>query len=209
MAVPSKRKQLWIWTSAAVLAIAGLVVVLVRGHHPAGVRRAVLISGSPEKGAALFYGDKQCGICHAVNGKGGRLAPDLAGLQPSPPALGWLTAVMWNHAPGMWRQMRRQGIPRLNQEEVAHILAFLYKAGTSDRMGSAQKGRRVFTDKGCVRCHSVGSSGGDRAPELSEIVARAGTIAWMGAMWNHAQSMVEPVTKEMGRWPELDRKSVV
>src|ERR1039458_5492604 len=28
-------------------------------------------------------------------------------------------------------------------------------------------------------------------------------LAWMHAMWNHAQSMIEPVTKELGAWPQF------
>ncbi|SRR5579884_70890 len=34
-------------------------------------------TGNPARGRELFYGSAACGTCHMVNGKGGRLGPDL------------------------------------------------------------------------------------------------------------------------------------
>jgi cytochrome c2 len=204
MAALSNRNQFLLWISAALVATLAVVAVLEwkRTSEP---RRAVYIIGEPEKGAALFFGDKQCSTCHAVNGSGGRVAPDLSGRRPSAPAMGWLTAVLWNHAPGMWRQMRHGNVsyPRLSPEEMAHILAFLYQAGNVDRAGDPNAGQRVFDEKGCVRCHSVRSSGGKTAPELSTVAGTGGSSAWTRAMWNHAQAMVDPVTHALGHWPQF------
>jgi cytochrome c oxidase cbb3-type subunit III len=35
------------------------------------------LAGSPAHGKELFYGDANCSLCHMVEGKGGRLGPDL------------------------------------------------------------------------------------------------------------------------------------
>src|SRR5262249_17244360 len=35
------------------------------------------LPGDPVHGKSLFYGDAICGTCHMMNGKGGRLGPDL------------------------------------------------------------------------------------------------------------------------------------
>ena len=198
----SKRTQVLLWILAAVAAIALLVVTVMGGHSPAGSRQITYLTGSPEKGAALFYGKKHCSICHAVNGSGGRVAPDLGTTHPGTPAMGWLITVIWNHMPGMWRQMHGEKL-HLNQEEMAHILAFLYQAGSADKPGDPAAGQKVFAAKGCVRCHAVRGNGATTGPDLSKVAVAGNGLDWMHAMWNHAQSMVEPVTKELGAWPQF------
>jgi mono/diheme cytochrome c family protein len=202
MAALSKRKQVLLWILAASVATAGLILVIGREYGSGSARHAVYVIGDPAKGASLFFGSKHCSTCHSVNGTGGRLAPDLAGIQPGKPAMGWLTTVLWNHAPGMWRQMRRSYSPSLSEEDMAHILAFLYQAGSSDPAGDPKAGERVYNEKGCVHCHSAGS-GGSRAPDLKGVAASGDPVAWMHAMWNHAQAMVGPITTELHTWPQF------
>jgi mono/diheme cytochrome c family protein len=210
MPMLSNRQQLYLWIAAAVIATAALITIIAWGHQPPTTRRAEYIIGDPEKGSALFYGSKQCGTCHAVNGLGGRVAPDLSETRPANPAMGWLTSVLWNHAPGMWRQMRSKSksYPQLNSEEMAHILAFLFQSANLDRAGNVATGEQVFKTKQCGTCHSVRASGGNTAPELSGPVAGEGSATWMRAMWNHAQSMVDPVTKSLGTWPQFSGKEM-
>ena len=206
MTMLNKRKELLIWIPAALITLALMVAVFIQLRHPPSVaRRAPYIVGEPQKGAALFYGDKQCGICHSVNGSGGRIAPDLSGTHPGTPAMGWLAAVLWNHGPGMWRQIRQKNdpYPQLNSQEMADIFAFLYQASGIDRAGDASAGQRVFDGKGCVRCHSVGGTGGQSAPELSKIAAGSNSNAWTLTMFNHAGSMVAPITSTLGQWPQF------
>jgi putative heme-binding domain-containing protein len=40
-------------------------------------------TGNVAHGKELFYGDANCGLCHMVNGKGGRFGPDLSGVGES------------------------------------------------------------------------------------------------------------------------------
>jgi cytochrome c2 len=110
--------------------------------------------------------------------------------------------VIWNHMPGMWRQMHGEKL-QLNQEEMAHILAFLYQAGSADKPGDPAAGEKVFAAKGCARCHAVRGNGATAGPDLSKVAVSGDGLAWMHAMWNHAQSMAEPVTKELGTWPQF------
>jgi mono/diheme cytochrome c family protein len=210
MAQQSGGNRRLLWIVAALIAVAVLFVVFAKGRRPPVTTRELYIVGVPEKGAALFYGDKQCAICHAVNGSGGRVAPDLTGLHPGMPAMGWLATVMWNHAPGMWRQFRQQGksYPQLGPQEMADMLAFLYQSGNLDRSGDSSAGQRVFTEKGCVDCHSVAGVGGKTAPDLSTIGSGGDSTAWTRAMLNHAGSMVDPITARLGQWPQLTGKEM-
>jgi cytochrome c2 len=108
----------------------------------------------------------------------------------------------------MWRQLRGVGSPDLNREEMAHILAFLHQAGTADPPGDAAAGAHVFADKGCSHCHSVRSAGGHSAPDLSAVAASGDSVVWMQSMWNHAQSMIEPIQKELGAWPQFRNREM-
>ena len=203
MSVPSGRNRLLYWTAAALVG-AVIVALLIWERRPADTRRAQYIVGVPERGAALFYGQKQCSICHSINGSGGHIAPDLSGTRPGTPAMGWLATVLWNHAPGMFRRISRgNSYPQLNTEEMADILAFLYQASTVDRPGDPSAGRRIFGEKGCVQCHAVRSEGGKTAPDLATVAVAGGSSEWLRAMWNHTQSMIDPITKALGQWPQF------
>jgi cytochrome c2 len=122
--------------------------------------------------------------------------------------MGWLATAMWNHAPAMWSRMRGASPPQLNQVEMAHILAFLYQAATADPKGNVRAGELVFSLKGCIQCHAVRGEGGRVAPDLSTVAAAGDDIAWVGAMWNHAERMIGPITKRLGDWPEFQAEEM-
>jgi cytochrome c2 len=202
MKMPGGRKQLLLWIAAALAASAALSIILIREHEPASTRRVLFVVSDAARGRALFFGEKQCSICHSIGGGGGRIAPDLSITRPGAPPMGWLATALWNHAPGMFRRIRGStAYPQLNSQEMADILAFLYQAANADVPGDPSVGRQVFENKGCVRCHSVRSWGSTSAPELSG-VAR-GANAWTRAMWNHAGSMIDPVSAALGKWPQF------
>ena len=201
--MPGGRKQLLLWIAAAAFASAALLTVLIGEHRPAAARHSLYVVGDPRRGAALFFGEKQCSICHSINGSGGHIAPDLSAEHPDTPAMGWLASVLWNHAPGMFRRIRGgKSYPQLTPEDMADVLAFLYQASNAGSRGDASAGQKVFQDKGCATCHSVRSVGGNSAPDLSAAAA-AGPDEWLRAMWNHTQSMVDPITQTLGHWPEF------
>ncbi len=199
------HKPLLIWIPAALIALALIVAAFMQVRGLTAVRSAPYIVGNPQNGATLFFGDKQCGVCHSINGIGGRVAPDLSGTHPGTPAMGWLAAVLWNHGPGMWRQIRQKNdpYPQLNSQEMADIFSFLYQVSSVDHSGDPSVGQRVFIEKGCVRCHSVGGTGGQSAPELSKIAAGSNSNAWTLTMFNHAGSMIAPITSTLGTWPQF------
>ncbi len=47
------------------------------------VKTSGKLAGSPEHGKQLFYGDANCSLCHMVEGKGGRVGPELTAVGSS------------------------------------------------------------------------------------------------------------------------------
>ena len=62
----------------------------------------------PVAGKKLFTA-KGCVRCHAVNGAGGTMGPDLARV-PRPHTFFDLSAALWNHTPKMAARMRQLGL---------------------------------------------------------------------------------------------------
>ncbi|MBI4839591.1 MAG: c-type cytochrome, partial [candidate division NC10 bacterium] len=58
----------------------------------------------PVEGSRLFVG-KGCVLCHAVDGEGGKIGPDLGRISTGRSLLG-IAAVMWNHSPIMTERIK-------------------------------------------------------------------------------------------------------
>jgi putative heme-binding domain-containing protein len=53
------------------------IITYIRSQE---VHASAKTTGDPAHGKALFYGDGNCSLCHMVEGKGGRMGPDLTGV---------------------------------------------------------------------------------------------------------------------------------
>jgi cytochrome c2 len=145
----------------------------------------------PVAGSRVF-GEKGCVRCHAVNGVGGKVGPDLGRL-PRPHSFFDLAAAMWNHLPRMADRMRSLGVPRprLDSGQTGDLIAFLFTLDYFDPPGNAQAGRRLFGEKKCVVCHQVGDVGGVVGPTLDHLKQYGSPIFVAAAMWNHGPAMSE------------------
>jgi mono/diheme cytochrome c family protein len=143
----------------------------------------------PVAGERLFSA-KGCAGCHAVNGVGGKVGPDL-GRVTRPHTFFDLAAAFWNHAPKMAARMRQAGIarPHLDARETGDLAAYLYTLNYFDRTGNATVGRRLFADKRCAECHSIDGKRRGPGPDLGTMGAYASPIAIAAAMWNHGTRM--------------------
>lgn len=83
------------------------------------------VAGDSKQGRFVFE-RKGCVKCHAINGEGGKIGPELAQTHhPHPPIE--LAGMMWNHSPAMTAMMGALGIPRpvFEGNEMADLLAYL------------------------------------------------------------------------------------
>lgn len=160
-------------------------------HGQASAQPLFSPTQDPLAGSRVF-GAKGCVKCHAVNGVGGRVGPDLGRL-PRPRSFYDLAAAMWNHLPRMAERMRQLGIPRpdLDPRETGDLIAFLFTLNYFDPPGNVQMGRRLFTQKRCVVCHQVGGVGGVVGPNLDFLRQYGSPIFVAAAMWNHGPAMAE------------------
>ncbi len=191
------------WAVAAVAAVALLIGVL-RWEAGEGSRWGTVAVGDARTGAGIFR-EKGCAYCHAVNRIGGGIAPDLGAERPSSGPDQLVTA-MWNHAPKMWDRIKEERItyPALSQQQMAHLFAFLYTSRYLGEPGDRERGRRVFEQKGCANCHTLGDSGGKRGPNLSGRSAVDSLVGWTQAMWNHAPAMEKAMQQAGVTWPKFE-----
>lgn len=170
----------------------------VNGGRPAFAGHenlSALLPGNPLDGSRLFA-SKGCLRCHAVHGVGGTVGPDLGRGILNRPLLE-IAGVMWNHSPGMERvfQEKRVVRPRFEASEMASLLSFLYYLGSLDPPGDAAAGARLFHQKGCSICHSLGGTGGRIGPALDKYSKYASPLYLTAALWKNGKAMAAKMEK--------------
>ena len=84
------------------------LAILVGSYGQTVAQAPVSVAQHPLAGARVF-GAKGCVKCHAVDGVGGTLGPDL-GRNPLSHSFFDFAAAMWNHLPQMAERMSRRGL---------------------------------------------------------------------------------------------------
>jgi len=165
--------------------------------------------GSVARGKKLLD-SKGCTRCHMVAGKGGNVGPDLEHVQRYASPL-YMVQAMWNHGPAMQEQIKKTGAtyPTLTGQDVADISAYLRQAtvgSTEMRMspGNPAKGRELFDEKRCFKCH-LGEGRPKRIEAgLIRIDLKKGVTEVATLMWNHGLAMMERMKKESVEWPMFE-----
>jgi mono/diheme cytochrome c family protein len=67
--------------------------------------------------------------------------------------------------------------------------------------GDPISGRRIFVDRGCVRCHSIWGNGGTLGPDFALVGAGRSLQQLAGLFWNHTPRMIDTVRDEGLPWP--------
>ena len=155
--------------------------------------------GNPQNGKGLME-TKYCNRCHAVAKEGTK--PDLSrwGMYINP--ILW-AQMMWNHAPQMEQEIRKKGLSwvEFKGNEMVDLIAYIRSLSSKMEKvylspGDPQNGRKLFTQKGCIQCHSSGGR-----LDLSKKKDFPRTLAQLaGMMWNHSPKMWKGI-EEKGTFP--------
>jgi len=138
---------------------------------------------------ARVFGSKGCANCHAINGVGQMVGPDLA--QGRLGSYYGMAAGFWNHFGGMVEVMRRAGLKpqRMSAHQMEDLIAFFGSVDAFSPPGDADRGAAVFRGKHCSRCHQVRGQGGVVGPNL-DALGSEGPLRVAAAMWNHGAAMM-------------------
>lgn len=176
--------------------LAFAVVIVLLGGGPARAQQSLPSRPfAPEWGMLAgwdVFTSKGCGKCHALRGVGGGVGPDLARVQPGTTFFD-IGAAMWNHLPRMGAKMREVGIdrPRLTPLEASNLIAFIFTAQYWDETGVPSVGARLFAEKACAECHTVGGKGAAGGRPLDHLKGTNSPVLVAAAMWNHGPQMAE------------------
>ncbi|MBI4082500.1 MAG: cytochrome c [Candidatus Lambdaproteobacteria bacterium] len=195
----------------AAIAIVGLIAGIFAGiAYGAGNRPAddEFLPENPEEGSALFT-SKLCIRCHSVQGVGGRTGPDLGEVQLG--SLSEITAKLWNHFPRMNEAFTIERLvwPTFTNTQTRKLVTFLYYLNFLDKAANAEVGEKLFHEKNCVRCHSVGGRGGTVGPELDSFQERYAIPYITAALWNSGPKMMETMLSEKVQRPAFRERDVV
>jgi len=163
--------------------------------------------GDARRGEALLE-SKSCFKCHSLARKGKRDGVPLDSLTvyQSPVVL---LQRMWNHGPEMIGRMATTGtsIPSFSGNEMLDIFAALTEGARDNSkkvflgVGLAENGEKLFTDKGCINCHSIFGKGGKQAPDLGETVFQSNVTKLTTQIWNHVGRMRHLYDQKKLQWP--------
>lgn len=145
------------------------------------------------RGQQVFE-DSGCRGCHKLGGIGGVLGPELdkVGARRSPE---WLKKHFLAPASvTAGSAMPPQKFAETNLEAI--VLFMLSETGESARgyygsmkvLPNTREGQRLFQQKGCIGCHSVGGKGGNVGPALDDVGLRR-TSEWMVQHFREPQSV--------------------
>jgi mono/diheme cytochrome c family protein len=160
--------------------------------------------GDANRGEQLFR-TEQCIRCHSLNGRGGTIAPDLAKRIDRNYTPTVMASLMWNHAPTMWAEIKKQGItlPRLTEEQASDLFAYFVSARYFELPGDAARGKQAFTAKHCADCHGITESKAAGAPPVVKWESLSDPIVLAQQMWNHGAKMKEAFAQRKLARPTL------
>jgi cytochrome c2 len=158
--------------------------------------------GNPRNGKALMEA-KHCRQCHPVVKEGAKGDLSVWGMYTNP--ILW-AQMMWNHTPQMEQEMKRRGLAwvEFKGHEMVDLIAYIRSLSSKMEKvylspGNLQSGKKLFTQKGCIQCHSPQGE-----LDLSTKKDFPRTLAQLaGMMWNHSPKMWKGMEEKGMQRPTL------
>jgi cytochrome c551/c552 len=102
------------------------------------------------------------------------------------------------------RGRRRVTIAVASAVWLAALVTGVRGAAETAPEGNPFRGREIFAQKGCVRCHAIWGHGGSLGPDITVAVIGKTWDELVGDFWNHTPRMIEEVAQRGYPWPTLD-----
>ena len=137
------------------------------------------------------FEDKNCSKCHSVFGQEEKVAPTLQTTRIRGSFLDIFSNI-WNHAPAMAVQMRKEGLPRpqFGTSELNHVVSFIYMLPYLGKPGSKVQGEKLLEEKACLICHTIGGIGKKGGISLDVLAHYESQVVLAQRMWNHGPVML-------------------
>lgn len=162
------------------------------------------VQGDAQRGEQFFQAER-CIQCHAINGRGGTMGPDLGKHLDRDFTPAAMASLIWTHAPRMWSAMRQAGIEQgtLSEEAVKDLFAYFIAARYFEKPGDAARGKQAFTTNHCSQCHGLTASNAANAPAVVKWESLTDPIVLIQQMWNHGPGMRQAYADQKLRWSPL------
>ncbi len=170
----------------------------------ATVLSAADVSADSARGAEVFA-LQGCVNCHALNGVGPSIGPDLGRVVDRGYTPASLAATMWNHAPAMWGEIRLRSVarPALDEQQAADLFAYFYSLRFFEQPGDAARGKTLFNARKCAECHGLNTAKTSDAEPLIRWTDPDDPPALVETMWNHSTAMRAQMEQRKIRLPQL------
>ncbi len=163
---------------------------------------------NPISGRIIFE-EKGCLECHAIDGYGGRVGPDL-GREKFFGSFYDLASRLWNHAPQMAIQsdFLEKEWPSLTTNELDQLVSYIFYLRYLGEPGNVSMGKRLIETKGCLNCHSIGDQGSSDGIALDQLKEYASPLYIAQVIWNHGPAMQEQMVTMGVEHPTFDDNDI-
>jgi mono/diheme cytochrome c family protein len=151
---------------------------------------AAVVGADSVRGSQVFAA-QGCVQCHALNGVGATVGPDLGRLADLGFTPATLAATMWNHAPAMWNAFKQRNLmpAPMDEQQAADLFAFFYSLRFFEEPGDAARGKSLFTTRKCASCHGITDSKAPGARPVQEWTATGNPLELVETALNHSVGM--------------------